>query len=229
MAFFTISFFCCLGGEIVNELVDILVHLAGHSDVTTSSISDLPADLGMPIAQSSRNSDEMDSESEDSTDLGSFVVPTQIEESSIADNSPGAYEIGEIPAVTTYEVIKDGSQKGKEKLADSNGYTYTVKTRRANGNKVWTCSVRNKTTWCKASVQQKGSEFTRGVHPHIHSAQLGAATAIRVVSAVKRIAEAEIFTSAAEIVNKVSYLNLSHILMMTDLTTSRPLNSHWKL
>ena len=38
---------------------------------------------------------------------------------------------------------------------------------------------------------------------HIHPAQLGAATATRISTAVKRIAATEIFTSAAEIVNKV--------------------------
>lgn len=57
--------------------------------------------------------------------------------------------------------------------------------------------------WCKASVLQKTDGFTRGSQPHIHPAKLGAATATRISTAVKKIAAAEIFTSAAEIVNKV--------------------------
>ena len=99
----------------------------------------------------------------------------------------------------TFHLIEDGSQKGKEKLADSNGYTYTVKTRRSNGNKVWTCSVRNKTVWWKASVIQKGAELIRGSNSHIHPAKLGAAAATRITSAIKKQAATEIFTSAAEV------------------------------
>ena len=148
-----------------------------------------PADLETPT-ESSRNPEEMNG-----ITLESFVVPSQNEESSIEDDTPETDEFGENPAVT-FHLIEDGSQKGKEKLADSNGYTYTVKTRRGNGNKVWTCSVRNKTVWCKASVIQKGAEFIRGSNSHVHPAKLGAAAATRITSAVKKQA-------AAEIVNKV--------------------------
>ena len=133
----------------------------------------------------------------------SFEVPRRITESSIEDDPPMQYDGENGPAVTTYEIIKDGSQKGKEKLADSNGYTYIVKTRRANGNRVWRCSVRNKSVWCKATVLEKSNLFTCGSQAHKHPAQLGAAKATRISSAVKKIAATEIFTSAAEIVNKV--------------------------
>jgi hypothetical protein len=75
--------------------------------------------------------------------------------------------------------------------------------RRVNGNKVWRCNVRNKSVWCKAIVSQKGSLFTQGSQPHTHPAQLGAAVATKVAAAAKKIAATEIFTSAAEIVNKV--------------------------
>lgn len=124
-----------------------------------------------------------------------------MEESSISLDNPEVFDTDEVPIATTYE--QDGSQKGRNKLVDSNGYCYTVKTRRGNGNISWTCCVRNKTMWCKASVQQKGAQFTSGSQPHIHPAQLGAATATRVKTAVKKAAINEIFTSAAEIVNKV--------------------------
>jgi hypothetical protein len=133
----------------------------------------------------------------------SFEVPQQVFESSIEDDIPGHYETENVPAITTYEIIKDGSQKGKEKLADSEGFTYIIKTHRANGNRVWRCSVRNKTVWCKATVHQKGDAFTRGSQSHVHPAEIGAAKAARISTAVKKIAATEIFTSAAEIVNKV--------------------------
>ncbi|KAG1678336.1 Gamma-interferon-inducible lysosomal thiol reductase [Nymphon striatum] len=65
-----------------------------------------------------------------------------------------------LPTETTYKIVEDGSQK--EKLADNNGYT--VKMKRANGNRTWwTSSVRNKTMRCKATVLQKASDFTRAV------------------------------------------------------------------
>ena len=136
----------------------------------------------------------------------SFEVPREIMESSIEDDTPRQYDGETVPAVTTYEIIKDGSQKGKEKLADSDGYTYIVKTRRANGNRVWRCSVRDKSVWCKATVLQKADAYTCGSQPHKHAPQLGAGKATRISSAVKKIAASEIFTSAAEIVNKVCVL-----------------------
>ena len=83
----------------------------------------------------------MDVESSNDDILISFEVPPQLSESSIEDDSPAQNDDIAMPMVTTYEVIKEGSQKGKEKLADSEGYTYTVKERRTNGNTVWTCSV----------------------------------------------------------------------------------------
>ena len=52
-------------------------------------------------------------------------MPEQLEESSIADDTPMQYDGASLPTVTTYQVIEDGSQKGKEKLVDSLGYTYT--------------------------------------------------------------------------------------------------------
>ena len=133
----------------------------------------------------------------------SFEVPPQILESSIEEDAPGEYVGENVPALTAYEIIMDGSQKGKEKLADSDGFTYIVKTRRANGHKVWRCSVRNNSVWCKATVLQKGDSFTCGSQPHVHSPQIGAAKATKISSAVKKMAATEIFTSAAEIVNKV--------------------------
>lgn len=142
-------------------------------------------------------------DTDDNISMPSFEVPQQLMESSIEDETPRLDDDANVPSVPTYQVIEDGSQKGKEKLADSEGYTYTVKVRRANGNKVWTCSVRNKSMWCKASVLEKVDGFTRGSQPHTHPAQIGAATATRISAKVKKIAAAEIFTSAAEVVNKV--------------------------
>ena len=61
---------------------------------------------------------------------------------------------------------------------------------------------------------QKADGFARGSQPHMHLPQLGAATAARVSTAVKKIAATEIFTSAAEIVNKVSTYSLHIIIIL---------------
>ena len=106
--------------------------------------------------------------------------------------------------VVSYVIIEEETQKGKKKLADSERYTYTIKERGANGNKVWTCSVRSKSAWCKARVTKKPDGFSRGSIPHIHPPQLGAAMAARISMAVKKMAASEVFVSAAEIVNKVA-------------------------
>ena len=83
----------------------------------------------------------MDAESSNDDIPISFQVPPQMSESSIEDDTPVDDTVIAMLTVTTYKIIKEGSQKGKEKLADSEGYTYTVKERRANGKTVWTCSV----------------------------------------------------------------------------------------
>lgn len=175
--------------------------MLGHASHDDESAPLFPDTENFPRSGEADRDTPMEEES--SHNLPSFEVPQQLMESSMEDDTPRLYDDANVPAVPTYQVIEDGSQKGKEKLADSEGYTYTVKVRRANGNKVWTCSVRNKSMWCKASVIEKADGFTRGSQPHTHSAQLGAAAAVRISASVKKIAATEIFTSAAEIVNKV--------------------------
>jgi hypothetical protein len=51
---------------------------------------------------------------------------------------------------------------------------------------------------------EKPDGFTQGSLPHVHQPHVGAVTATRISMAVKKMAAAEIFTSAAEIVNKVT-------------------------
>ncbi|XP_076059340.1 uncharacterized protein LOC143035960 [Oratosquilla oratoria] len=68
---------------------------------------------------------------------------------------------------------------------------------------MWRCSLRNKNVWCKATVSQKGVDFTRGCQPHIHPGKVGAAKASEVRKVVKESAANEIFMSATDIVNWV--------------------------
>ena len=136
--------------------------------------------------------------------MPSFDVPPQFMESSFEDDVVRQSDNNDTqPEVASYEIIEEGTQKGK-KLANSEGYTYTIKERSANGNEVWTCSVRNKSVCCKARVTEKPDGFSRGSIPHIHPPQLGAVTAARISTAVKKMEASEVFASAAEIVNKVA-------------------------
>ena len=68
----------------------------------------------------------MEDDSDDPSNFGSFKVPSQTEETSISLDHPEVFKSDEVPIATIYEIIQDGSQKGRNKLADSNGYSYTV-------------------------------------------------------------------------------------------------------
>ncbi|KAL5014901.1 hypothetical protein ScPMuIL_009171 [Solemya velum] len=73
-------------------------------------------------------------------------------------------------AQNEFTVVESATQRGKRKLVDGNGYTYTVK--REKGEKTtWWCSVRNKVTKCPATVLQNGDHFHKGRNKHIHSAE----------------------------------------------------------
>ena len=95
------------------------------------------------------------------------------------------------------------SQRGKDKLIDNNGYTFTYRKTYAPGNILWRCSVRNKATTCFASVTQAVDTFTKGGQPHCHQPTPGAATNAKVSREVKDVAMSNFFTSAASIVDRV--------------------------
>ena len=95
------------------------------------------------------------------------------------------------------------SQRGKDKLIDNNGYTFTYRKTYASGNILWRCSVRNKATTCFASVTQAGDTFTKGGQPHCHQPTPGTATTAKVSREGKDVAMSNFFTSAASIVDRV--------------------------
>ena len=77
--------------------------------------------------------DEEDMDLDDSENPAaniSFQVPQPIEEQSLQDAVPNERsDIAEDDCEVQYTVVESGSQKGRLKLADSNGCTYTVKKR----------------------------------------------------------------------------------------------------
>ncbi|KAJ7379401.1 hypothetical protein OS493_016638 [Desmophyllum pertusum] len=103
----------------------------------------------------------------------------------------------------TFQIVEGGTQRGKHKLVDSFGYTYTVKRRRIAGTD-WQCSVRPKNNPCRAAVTQKpDGTFTVGGRAHNHTASVGAHIVTRITSRIKKEAATELFKPASAIVKEV--------------------------
>ncbi|XP_014678820.1 PREDICTED: uncharacterized protein LOC106818648 [Priapulus caudatus] len=108
------------------------------------------------------------------------------------------------PPPLQYEVIDPASQRGRVKLADDQGFTYTLY-RSNDVTTTWRCSVRNKRETCLARVKQNNNDntFIAGPQPHCHQPVPGASTALKVIADVKRKATRSIFRSAPSIVSEV--------------------------
>ena len=134
-----------------------------------------------------------------------FVVYVEGEpmEESIAD--PHIHQQTEegAPHEVTYQLVEAGTKRARTKLADSDGYTYNVQLRRANAT-YWQCTVRPTGRHCKAIVIQRGDGFQTGKYDHNHPPSLGAATAARIMAAVKEKAVEDQFRPASAIVDEVS-------------------------
>ena len=150
-----------------------------------------------PVADST-HLDEMSSAS-----FGSFNIPSRVEESSLQEPLPAAMDLDEPSDSVTYSIVKASSQRGKPKLADSNGYTYVVK-KRQGARIYWRCSVKNKTLFCRASVTQCGEIFTPGINQHCHqSTGPDARKALQICADVKAKAAEMVFKPASAIVEEV--------------------------
>ena len=176
------------------------------SDTSESDDSDTPdSDDDSDTPESDDTSDTSDSDNEELLNSihpahVSFSVPQPVEESSVIDEEPDVSIHHD--SQVTYELVEKSSQRMKDKLIDSLGYTYNVKRRR--GTCVyWQCTVRNRVTNCKATVIEKNGSFRAGMHPHIHSSQPGSAAVHKVRADIKKMAAADHFRSAAVIAEEV--------------------------
>ncbi|XP_071160689.1 uncharacterized protein [Mytilus edulis] len=127
-----------------------------------------------------------------------FAEPDIITETSIQDD-PLPDQLTDAIDQPTYSVVDGASQRGKRKLVDVDGYTYTVKKQKGDST-TWWCSVRNKTTSCSATVLQKGDNFTAGRKSHCHTANPGTVTAVKITAQAKSQARQDVFRSAGAIV-----------------------------
>ena len=88
---------------------------------------------------------------------------TDHEESSLHDPTPA--ETSSSFAVT-YEIVENSSKRGRPKLIDSQGYSYTLQRRRGLVTD-WQCSFRPKVNPCRATVRQRGDQFQCDNHVHM--------------------------------------------------------------
>ncbi|KAJ8321492.1 hypothetical protein KUTeg_000956 [Tegillarca granosa] len=118
----------------------------------------------------------------------------------------------------SYQVLDTGSKRGKPKLVDSHGYTYTVNKETNAGKIYWWCSVRGKHKRCPATVLQTTDTYQPGVHPHSHPGVPGIQSAANIEEQVKSAAVADVFRSASEIVEEV----LAEIVDLREPEGARP-------
>ena len=141
-------------------------------------------------------------------DMDTIVIPEPIEESSLESIAP--MDIASSDELEEFQVIEGSSQRGKKKLVDSKGYTYTVK-RESAKSVLWRCSVRSKGNVCGYTIGFNHTTLVYTVNgAHSHPPPTGAATELRVRRDIRTKAIADVFRPACVIVNEV----------MTDLVRS---------
>ena len=103
---------------------------------------------------------------------------------------------------TTYNILPGSSQRGTDKLFDSNGYTYSVVRTNCDGSRLWRCTVRGKNA-CRATVKQRDGGYAKGLRDHNHGGKVGAYEAALVAVETAKRAMAQPFKSAARIAEEV--------------------------
>jgi len=101
-----------------------------------------------------------------------------------------------------YEMVGASSKRGKLKLVDTCGYSYTLKYEGSDFT-TWTCSICNKNVICRASVRQYGDEFWRNSTDHTHPSVPGTDVAHHVSAKVKAAAADNVFVPASQLVKDV--------------------------
>ncbi|XP_063843544.1 uncharacterized protein LOC135090589 isoform X6 [Scylla paramamosain] len=110
--------------------------------------------------------------------------------------------VDEEPAPWTFEVVEDATKRGKPRLLDSRGYSYTQAKGTANAA-VWRCTIRNDKVYCRATVRQSSLVFMCGSVEHCHPPEVGALSKAKFLSRLNREARAHPHESAASIVKRV--------------------------
>lgn len=149
---------------------------------------------------------------------GSFEVldPNENLEDTIADVSVEIDLPEDDGGELTFTLLEAGTKRGLAKLADSKGFSYTVKQRKPYTT-YWTCSVRPKKKKCPATVVERDSVYKRGNNRHYHPAVINAATNLRVQAEVRERAVENLYKSAGAIVQEVVVENIDTTAPNPDL------------
>uniref|UniRef100_K1QHJ6 FLYWCH-type domain-containing protein n=1 Tax=Magallana gigas TaxID=29159 RepID=K1QHJ6_MAGGI len=87
-----------------------------------------------------------------------------------------------------YYMVDSGTERGKRKLVDSTGFSYTVK-KQKNDHVLWRCTKWSKTINCPATIIQDGDDYRPGQKQHIHAGDPGSHIALRIKAEVKQQAK----------------------------------------
>ena len=90
------------------------------------------------------------------------------------------FTVDQEAAEITFQLVEQGTKRGKVRLADNLGYTYNFHHRRSYAA-YWQCIVRPKGNRCRASVTERDGTFQPGKNNHNHPAEVGTAVAAKIV------------------------------------------------
>ncbi|XP_064110521.1 uncharacterized protein LOC135218271 isoform X3 [Macrobrachium nipponense] len=155
--------------------------------------------------------------------------------SGVSTDSPRCthFDIVEDKPSISFTLLKGGTNRGKDLLADSLGYTY-IRDKTSSQGCRWRCTIRNKHLTCCGSVHQVGFDpgtFTVGPQKHRCEPKDHASVTKKQISVeVKRQALARPDTSATTIVNEVMQSNLNsnlpHVSLPSPSTLARTANKY---
>ncbi|XP_069189921.1 uncharacterized protein [Procambarus clarkii] len=135
----------------------------------------------------------------------SFTVDLPIENAAVVQDTSIRDEL--IPSTLsqdvplTWEIIPTGTRRGKPRLHNSHGYTYTIR-KETDFATYWWCSIRQKSNRCFATVIQHGKDFKQGANCHNHLGDPGALATTKVTVAAKERCKANPLISAASVVEE---------------------------
>ena len=105
----------------------------------------------------------------------------------IQDSAAGPDLPPEAQVETTYQLVLEGTIRGKMKLVTNTGYLFNIRKIRPNGTIDWQCIVRRKDHRCKASVIQRDGAFFPGLHGNNHPGEFGVLASTQIQSRVKKV------------------------------------------
>ena len=179
------------------------------------SLTSTDLSIREPVAHSSM-ADSSDSSMPSFDDLDvslpSFDTPDMPAEESIDDSLP-LNAMPHTAPTTEYTIVPNATKFGFPMLTDNRGYSYTKKqnSETAAGITNWRCTKRNPgKANCHATVRQEGNNFSFNGAGHTCTAEPGIANTLRIKTKIKSTAVIDIFTSTAEITERILQENINN-------------------